>query len=77
MFDALADDEPGTFYLTDFLARHFDTLIIEGLGIDRHPELLPMYFGNYRRLIYLAQTRGCRAAGAQPGRRRDAARPRL
>jgi len=56
VFNALADAEPGTFYLTDFLARQFDTLVIEGLGIDRHPELLPMYFGNYRRLIYLAQT---------------------
>ena len=55
-FAALADDEPGTFYLTDFLARHFETLVIEGLGIDRHPELLPLYFGNYRRLLYLAQT---------------------
>jgi hypothetical protein len=56
VFDALADAEPGTFYLTDFLARQFDTLVIEGLGLDRHPELLPMYFGNYRRLVYLAQT---------------------
>lgn len=56
VFDALADAEPGTFYLTDFLVRQFDTLVIEGLGIDRHPELLPMYFGNYTRLIYLAQT---------------------
>lgn len=56
VFNALADAEPGTFYLTDFLARQFETLVIEGLGIDRHPELLPMYFGNYRRLIYLAQT---------------------
>ena len=55
-FAALADDEPGTFYLTDYLARHFDRLIVTDLGLDRHPELLPMYFGNYRRLIYLAQT---------------------
>ncbi len=46
----------GCFYLTDYLARHFDRLIIEGLGIDRHPELLPMYFGNYNSLVYLAQT---------------------
>jgi len=52
----LHDAEPGTFYLTDYLARHFETLVIRGLGIDRHPELLPMYFGNYTRLIYLAQT---------------------
>jgi hypothetical protein len=55
VFAALADAEPGTFYLTDFLLRHFERLVIQGLGIDRHPELLPAYFGNYRRLIYLAQ----------------------
>jgi Protein of unknown function (DUF1638) len=55
-FAALADEEPGTFYLTDFLARNFDRLVIRGLGLDRHPELLPIYFGNYRRLVYLAQT---------------------
>ena len=47
--------EAGTFYLTDFLARHFDRLVIKGLGIDRHPELLPLYFGNYKRVVYLAQ----------------------
>ena len=56
VFDALAEAEPGTFYLTDFLARQFETLVIEGLGLDRHPELLPDYFGNYTRLVYLAQT---------------------
>jgi hypothetical protein len=55
-FLALHDAEPGTFYLTDYLAKHFDTLILKGMGIDRHPELLGMYFGNYKRLIYLAQT---------------------
>ena len=44
------------FYLTDFLARQFDTLIWKGMGLDRHPELLPMMFGNYEKLIYLAQT---------------------
>ncbi len=54
-FAALSDAEPGTFYLTDFLLTHFDRLIVRGLGIDRHPELMPMYFGNYRRLVYLAQ----------------------
>jgi hypothetical protein len=51
----LAEEEPGTFWLTDFLARQFDTLVIRGLGLDRHPELLPLYFGNYRRLVYLSQ----------------------
>ena len=55
-FAALSDAEPGTFYLTDFLARNFDRLVVRGLGLDRHPELLPLYFGNYRRLVYLAQT---------------------
>ena len=55
VFAALADAEPGTFYLTDFLLRHFERLVIRGLGIERHPELLPVYFGNYRRLVYLAQ----------------------
>ena len=55
VFAALADDEPGSFYLTDFLLRHFERLVIHGLGIDRHPELFPVYFGNYRRLVYLAQ----------------------
>ena len=54
-FAALADEEPGSFFLTDFLLRHFDRLVIRGLGLDRHPELLPQYFGNYRRLVYLAQ----------------------
>lgn len=55
-FARLADDEPATFWLTDFLARNFERLVIRGLGIDRHPELEPMYFANYRRLVYLAQT---------------------
>jgi hypothetical protein len=55
-FAALADEEPGTFYLTDFLARHFDRLVKEGLGLDRHPELKSTYFGNYRRLVYLSQS---------------------
>jgi hypothetical protein len=72
-FAALADEEPGTFYLTDFLARNFDRLVIRGLGIDRHPELLPIYFGNYRRLVFLAQTddasltAGAEAAAARLG----------
>ncbi len=55
-FAALSEEDPATFYLTDFLARNFDRLVIEGLGLDRHPELLATYFGNYRRLVYLAQT---------------------
>ena len=46
----------GTLYLTDYLTRHFDRLVWQGLGLDRHPELLDDYFGNYRRVVYLAQT---------------------
>ena len=55
-FARLADEEPGTFWLTDFLVRAFDPLVFRGLGIDRYPELLPVYFGNYRRVVYLSQT---------------------
>ena len=55
-FAQLAEDEPATFWLTDFLARNFERLVIRGLGIDRHPELEAMYFGNYRRVVYLSQT---------------------
>lgn len=55
-FTAMADADPCSFYLTDFLVRHFQRLVIEGLGIDRHPQLLPMYFGNYKRVVYLAQS---------------------
>lgn len=54
-FDALHDEEPGTFYLTDFLVRHFRRLLVEGLGLDRHPELFDDYFRHYRRVIWLAQ----------------------
>jgi hypothetical protein len=55
VFAALAEAEIGTFYLTDFLLRHFERLVIQGLGLDKHPELFPTYFGNYRKLVYLAQ----------------------
>lgn len=55
-FDALHDREPGSFYLTDFLARHFQALVVRPLGLDRHPELAADVFRNYRRLVYLAQT---------------------
>jgi hypothetical protein len=54
-FAALVEEEPGTFYLTDFLVRHFDALIIRGLGLDRFPQLRDDYFGNYRRVVHLAQ----------------------
>ena len=56
VFHALAEAEPGTFYLTDFLARHFDRLVIEELKLDTHPALQDMLFGHYQRIVYLAQT---------------------
>ena len=56
VYAQLQEEEPGTFYLTDFLAQHFQRLVIEVLGLDRHPELRDAYFGNYTRLVYLAQT---------------------
>lgn len=55
-FARMSDEDPATFFLTDFLARNFDRLVIRGLGLDRHPELRDQYFGNYRRLVYLAQS---------------------
>jgi hypothetical protein len=70
---AMHEAEPRTFYLTDFLCRHFDRLVVHGLGLDEHPELLPVYFGNYVRLVYLAQTddsalvEGARRAAAHLG----------
>ena len=55
-FDAMIEEELGTFFLTDFLSLHFDKLVFQGLGLDRHPELRDDYFGHYRKLVYLAQT---------------------
>jgi hypothetical protein len=55
VFAQLSDEEPGTFYLTDFLLRHFERLVIVPLGLDRHPELAQEYFRHYRRLVYLSQ----------------------
>ena len=54
-FKSLAEAEAGTFYLTNFLTRHFDRLVRKGLGLDKRPELKDLYFGNYRRLVFLAQ----------------------
>ena len=72
-FEALHAAEPGTFYLTDFLVRSFDRLVVRGLGLDRYPELREVYFGNYRRLVHLAQSddadldAGARRAARQLG----------
>jgi hypothetical protein len=55
-FAETEEEDVTAFYLTDYLARHFDKLVWEGLGIAKHPELLPLYFGNYTKLVYLAQS---------------------
>lgn len=54
-FQERGEDETTAFYLTDFLARQFDAFVWKPLGLDRHPELRDMYFGNYTKLIYQAQ----------------------
>lgn len=58
------EEEPGTYFLTDFLARTFEHTVVRELGLDRHPELLEDYFGNYTRVLWLAQrpTLGTRLA---------------
>ena len=55
-FTATHEAEPGCLYLTDYLVRHFDRIILKGLGLDRYPQLLSDYFSNYTKLIYVAQT---------------------
>lgn len=55
-FAAAGEDDMDAFFLTDFLARHFETMVVRPLGLDRHPELRDIYFAHYRRLIHLAQT---------------------
>jgi hypothetical protein len=64
---AAMEEEPGTYFLTDFLARTFDRTVWRSLGLDRHPELRDDYFRHYRRVVYLAQrpTPELRAAAAQ------------
>jgi hypothetical protein len=71
VFAARGDAEMTTFYLTDFLVRQFDAFVWEPMGLDRHPELRDMLFGNYDRLVYLAQTDD---AGLDAEARRCAAR---
>ena len=56
-FAAITDDDPTQFFLTDYMVRHFDRLIIEGLGLDRWPELRDDYFGNYTNCVYISQVR--------------------
>jgi hypothetical protein len=54
-YERIMAEDPGTFFLTDYLVGSFDHLVLEGLGIDRHPELRDEYFRNYNRVVYLAQ----------------------
>ena len=54
-FREITDKRPGTFFLTDWLVRNFDRAVIKGLGLDRHPDLKPMLFGNYEAVLYLRQ----------------------
>lgn len=55
-FDQLMAEEPGTFFLTDWLLRAYEKAVLGGLGLDKHPQLASLYFGNYRRLVYLSQS---------------------
>ena len=55
-FETAMAAHPGTFWLTDFLTRHFETMVVKSLGLDKHPALLPTYFGHYSRLCYLSQS---------------------
>ncbi len=55
-FRDIIAEEPGCFFVTDFLARHFEKLVFQGLGLDRYPKLRDTYFAHYKKLIYLAQS---------------------
>lgn len=55
-FTKMMEDELGSFFLTDYLVRHFDTIIMKGMGLDRFPHLTNTYFKNYKKLVYIAQT---------------------
>jgi hypothetical protein len=55
-FEKLSEEEIGTFYLTDYLVKNFNRIMIKGLGLDKHPELFGAYFEHYKKLVYLAQT---------------------
>lgn len=56
-FAAISNEEPGTFFLTDFLAHHFERLVIRPFKLDQHPELRDAFFGNYKRVVFLSQTK--------------------
>ena len=54
-FKQMMEEEPGSFFVTDFLARHFEKLVFNGLGLDRFPKLRKTYFGKYRKMVFLVQ----------------------
>ena len=54
-FDAAMEDELGTFFVTDYMVRHFERIVMKGMGLRAHPELRDMYFQHYTRFLYLAQ----------------------
>ena len=56
VFSKLSEEEPGTFFLTDFLTKNFERLVVRGLKLDQYPELIEMFFGNYKRVVYLVQS---------------------
>jgi hypothetical protein len=56
VFAEIGERDMMAFYMTDFLCRHFDAFFMKPLGLDRHPELIKDFFGNYEKLVYLAQT---------------------
>jgi hypothetical protein len=61
-FEAIAAEQPATFFLTDWLVRNFHSAVVKGLGLNRDPELIPMLFGNYESVLYLRQSRHPRLA---------------
>ena len=62
LFDRVSEERPGTFFLTDWLVRNFERAVVRGLGLDRHPDLIPMLFGNYDAVLYLRQVPNPRLA---------------
>jgi hypothetical protein len=62
LFERVSEESPGTFFLTDWLVRNFERAVVRGLGLDRHPDLIPMLFGNYDAVLYLRQVPNPRLA---------------
>ena len=62
LFLKISDERPGTYFLTDWLVRNFDRAVKRGLGLDRYPDLKPLYFGNYEAILYLRQVPNAKLA---------------